>query len=200
MIDGVSGADLLAAMMAPIADAQRRAGAAWMPRPAPTPARSAGRRGPAPRRDCRSRVRAAPGATDARARAGPAHAPRDAVEGLVEAVTAGLTPASPTPINVDIGPHRRFDWTRLDLDAMKEIKNRLGGTLNDVVLAVVTGAMRRFLRAPRRAGRATSTSAPWCRSACAPASERGALGNRVSFLMARLPIGERDAAPAAAAR
>ena len=52
-------------------------------------------------------------------------------------------PAS--PLNVDIGPHRRYDWVRTDLSELKAIKDRLGGTVNDVVLAVVTGALRRFL-------------------------------------------------------
>ena len=50
-----------------------------------------------------------------------------------------------TPLNVDIGPHRRFDWVRTDLDELKQIKNELGGTVNDVVLAAVTGGLRRFL-------------------------------------------------------
>ena len=54
--------------------------------------------------------------------------------------------APPTPLNVEIGPHRRFDWVRTDLDEIKQIKNALGGTVNDVVVAVVTGALREFLR------------------------------------------------------
>ena len=50
-----------------------------------------------------------------------------------------------TLFNTEIGPHRRFDWLRYDLDEVKEVKNRLGATVNDVVLANVAGALRSFL-------------------------------------------------------
>ena len=46
-----------------------------------------------------------------------------------------------------IGPHRRVRWVQSRLADFKEIKNALGGTVNDVVLAVVAGALRRWLRA-----------------------------------------------------
>ena len=71
---------------------------------------------------------------------------REAAEGVGEVVWAGLNPAPETPLNVPIGPHRRVIWVRGRLDDFKEIKNALGGTVNDVVLAVVTGALRRWLR------------------------------------------------------
>ena len=60
-----------------------------------------------------------------------------------------LRPASATPLNRPIGPHRRFDWLTIDLDDVKAVKNRLGGTVNDVVLATVAGAVRRFLERRR---------------------------------------------------
>jgi hypothetical protein len=83
--------------------------------------------------------------------------PRRAV---ADALATALRPASPTPLNVDIGPHRRFDWCETDLEVRQAIKSRLGGTVNDVVLAIATGALRRFLhrRGPRRTR--SSTSAP----------------------------------------
>jgi WS/DGAT/MGAT family acyltransferase len=116
---------------------------------------------------------------------------RDAVEGLGEAVTAGLFPATATPLNPEIGPHRRFDWTNIDLEAVREVKNRLGGTVNDVVLATVSGAVRRFLK--RRGENVQDLTF----RSMVPVNVRrdgqhGALGNRVSFLMAQLPIDERD--------
>jgi len=76
---------------------------------------------------------------------------REAAEGVGEIVWAGLNPAPETPLNVPIGPHRRVRWVDSRLDDFKEIKNSLGGTVNDVVLAVVTGALQRWLRlrAPR---------------------------------------------------
>ena len=61
--------------------------------------------------------------------------------------SAGLGGAPPSPLNARIGPHRRFAWVESDLDRFKAIKNALGGTVNDVVLAAVAGALRAHLRA-----------------------------------------------------
>ena len=58
---------------------------------------------------------------------------------------AGLNPAPETPLNVEIGPHRRYRVVRNQLTDFKEVKNALGGTVNDVVLTVVTGALRDWL-------------------------------------------------------
>ena len=52
-------------------------------------------------------------------------------------------------LNVAIGPHRRFDWTEMSLADVKDVKNRLGGTVNDVVLATAAGALGHFLRERR---------------------------------------------------
>jgi hypothetical protein len=107
-------------------------------------------------------------------------AARDAVGSMGEALWAALAPASATPINCDIGPHRRFDWMEVDLAAVKEIKNRHGGTINDVVLAIVSGAMRRFLR--RRGQRVDDlVFRAMVPVSVRSASEHRQLGNRVSF-------------------
>jgi len=99
--------------------------------------------------------------------------------------------APPSPFNVDIGGHRRFAWVPGNLGQMKQIKDRLGGTVNDVVLAAVAGALGRYLRA-----RGHSTADLELR-AMVPISvrtedEHGALGNRVSAMMAPLPVGVED--------
>ena len=116
---------------------------------------------------------------------------RDVIEGLVEASRLGWRPASNTPFNPKhIGPHRRFDWTDVPLGDIKEIKNALGGTVNDVVLATAAGAFGQFLREHR-----TATSDIDFR-ALIPVSVRAKkekkLGNRVAMIMAELPVGERD--------
>src|SRR5919204_4206416 len=59
---------------------------------------------------------------------------------------AGLRPTPSSPYNVDIGPHRRFNWVRASLDDVKAIKKALGGTVNDVVLAIVAGGLRRHMQ------------------------------------------------------
>jgi WS/DGAT/MGAT family acyltransferase len=70
---------------------------------------------------------------------------REAAEGIGEIVWAGLNPAPDTPLNVPIGPHRRFVAVEARLEDFKAVKNVFGGTVNDVVLAVVAGALRSFL-------------------------------------------------------
>jgi len=116
----------------------------------------------------------------------------DAAAGLGESARASLRPAPETPLNVAIGPHRRLDWLYTGLDELKEIRTRLGGTLNDLVLAIVAGAVRRFLE-----GRRTDVTGLDFRVLC-PVSTRPrgaseeATGNKVSLLVAPIPIDERD--------
>src|SRR3954471_25092721 len=75
-----------------------------------------------------------------------AAAAREAAEGLSEIVWAGMNPAPETPLNVEIGPHRRFVGVRNELDDFKTIKQAFGGTINDVVLTVVAGSLRDWLQ------------------------------------------------------
>jgi diacylglycerol O-acyltransferase len=110
-----------------------------------------------------------------------------AVTGLASMAAAGLGGAPPSPLNVRIGPHRRFTWVEADLAQFKAIKGALGGTVNDVVLSVVTGALRAF--AIRRGRDTTGMEL----KAMVPVSvraveERGALGNRVAAMYAPLPV------------
>jgi diacylglycerol O-acyltransferase / wax synthase len=112
---------------------------------------------------------------------------RDAVEGLGEIVWAGLNPAPQTPLNVEIGPHRRVAVVRQQLADYKQIKNALGGTVNDVVLAVVSGALGHWLRS-----RGVRTEGLEMR-ALVPVSvrtedDRGMLGNRLAALRGALPV------------
>ena len=104
---------------------------------------------------------------------------------------AGVNPAPVTPLNVPIGPHRRYTWVDSEVARFKAIKNALGGTLNDVVLAAVALALGRFLR---RRGIDTDDLVL---KAMVPVSvradaERGALGNRVAAMWAPLPVGVED--------
>jgi WS/DGAT/MGAT family acyltransferase len=110
-----------------------------------------------------------------------------------ETLGATLRSASPTPLNRTIGPHRRFDWMAMDLAEVKAVRKALGGSLNDVVLTVVTGAVRRFLerRGIRPHGLDFRVMAPVSVRA---ADESGALGNRVSAWIVPLPLGEDDPA------
>jgi WS/DGAT/MGAT family acyltransferase len=71
---------------------------------------------------------------------------REAVEGVAEVAWAGLNPAPASPLNVPIGPHRRVAFVRCELADFKRVKDTLGGTVNDVVLTVVAGGLRRWLQ------------------------------------------------------
>ncbi|HLJ04164.1 MAG TPA: wax ester/triacylglycerol synthase family O-acyltransferase [Solirubrobacteraceae bacterium] len=114
-----------------------------------------------------------------------------ALAGLGAMAWSGLQAAPPSPFNVRIGPHRRFTWVRGDLAQFKAIKNSLGGTVNDVVLAVVAGGLGSYMRL-----HGDPTEDVVLR-AMVPVSvradiERGALGNRVAAMWAPLPVGVGD--------
>ena len=116
---------------------------------------------------------------------------RDAVEGVGEIVWAGLNPAPETPLNVEIGPHRRYCIVRQQLADYKLVKDTLGGTVNDVVLTVVSGAIARWLH-----GRGIRTEGLELR-ALVPVSvrsedDRGSLGNRLAVMRGPLPVYIRD--------
>jgi WS/DGAT/MGAT family acyltransferase len=111
----------------------------------------------------------------------------EAAEGVGEIVWAGLNPAPETPLNVPIGPHRRFTVVRQELADYKEVKDALGGTVNDVVLTVVAGALARWLRA-----RGVRTQGLQMRAlvpvSVRTSSDRGTLGNRLTAMRGPLPV------------
>ena len=116
---------------------------------------------------------------------------REAAEGIGEVVWAGLNPAPDVPLNVEIGPHRRVWWVQSRLSDFKEIKNALGGTVNDAVLTVVAGALGSWLR-----DRGVRTEGMELR-ALVPVSiraqdEHGTLGNRIAAMRGPLPVYVRD--------
>lgn len=102
---------------------------------------------------------------------------------------AGAAP--PSPLNTETGSHRRFAWVRAELADLKRIKDAHGGTVNDVILSVVSGALGHFLRA-----RGHSTTNLELRAmipvSVRSADEQGRLGNRVSAMMAPLPVWSED--------
>lgn len=143
MVDGVAGMNLLTLLMSPDPRADTEPAAEW--KPEPTPASIDFLRGELARglRDARGVLRSLVGA---------ALDPRETIENvgsaavaLSDALEAGMRWAVATRINRPIGPHRRVEWLSLDLERAKQIRSRLGGTLNDVVLATVAGALHRFL-------------------------------------------------------
>jgi diacylglycerol O-acyltransferase len=185
LIDGVSGMDLASVLFDFIPDPPPITPPPWRPEPPPAPgqllARSVADQLAHPLRTIGEGV--------GRLR----RAPEDALEitrrtlaGLSSLVSAGRTP--PGPFNVPVGPNRRFAMAEVGVDDAKAVKNALGGTVNDVVLATVAGALYRFLRERREktSGRTLRALVP---VSIRDRSQRMALGNQVSMFFVDLPVG-----------
>jgi WS/DGAT/MGAT family acyltransferase len=108
---------------------------------------------------------------------------------LAETASSVVQPALGTPINRTIGAEREIEWLAMPLGELRLIKRRLGGTLNDVVLATVAGALRRYLS--RRGVRFEDGEV----RAAVPVSMReseSSWGNEVSIWLLPLPVAEQD--------
>ena len=184
LADGISGVAVGNLLVGPDPDYRPPPQRTWVPRPAPSGARmvldEAGHRLGAPLRLVRTQRSSGGGGGGGASRAGVASL-------LGNVVHRG----SPTPLNVPLGPHRRFDWTSLPFAEVRRIGKHAGGTVNDTALAVATGALRRFLR--QRGTRVEDLDV----RAVVPVSvrrrdEQGAMGNRVSEMIAHLPLAEAD--------
>ncbi len=117
-----------------------------------------------------------------------ARATLDAVTTLARTLLAG---APATPFNGPIGKQRAIAWTRLSLNEVKATKNRLGGTVNDVVLAVISGGLRQYLHAHGVSTERTELKAMVPVNVRSEADQLK-LGNRVSMMVAPLPVGITD--------
>lgn len=187
MIDGISGSDIISVLLTKDPRTPRRGPRAgpWTPEPEPSAARLV---------------------TDAVVELGSS--PIRAAQALARALRADTIPESVTEVvgmvrfgeqlahaefglNGPLGPRRDWRWVRADLDAVKAVKNRYGGTVNDVVLAAVAGGFRALLlsRGQPVEGRTVRTMVP---VSTRHIDERGTLGNRVSAIFADLPVGQED--------
>jgi diacylglycerol O-acyltransferase len=190
LVDGISGVDIMTVLFDLEPDPpEAEPGPSWYPRPEPSGATLFA--------DALAE-RAATPLDAARAAAGAVAAPRRAgakvgrtLAGLASMANAGLGGAPPSPLNVQIGPHRRFAWAEADFARFKAVKDALAGTVNDVVLTVVAGALRAHLIRRGRDTEGVELKAMVPVSVRAEA-ERGALGNRVAAIYAPLPVGVED--------
>jgi diacylglycerol O-acyltransferase len=194
LVDGISGVDITTVLFdtarepaAPTAPATP-----WSAKPLPGPAKLLG--------EALVERSTMPGEMARGARA-LLRAPRRAVAQVKDGLTsigattlAGINaPAPPSPFNVEIGPHRRYTFLDADLARFKAIKDSLGGTLNDVVLASVTLALGRYLRdrGHNTEGLVLKAMVP---VSVRTKSQRGALGNQVAAMWAPLPVGVENPA------
>jgi diacylglycerol O-acyltransferase len=191
LVDGISGVDILTVLFdaspdpMPVAPPEHE----WIPTPLPNGAQLLAdallERATVPAEIARGVRAALRGPLAVVKRLG------DALVGVGAMAWAGLQPAPASIFNVPIGPHRRFTWVRGDLGQFKAVKNELGGTVNDVVLTVVAGALGRYMRLHGEDTDGVELRAMVPRSIRADV-ERGALGNRVTAMWAPLPVGIND--------
>ncbi len=191
MIDGVSGVQLLGVMFDVTPDP---------PPPPPAPAPTALPPAPTPSEQAWRALADGAAATLEGVRAlrelvrRPARAWEEVQElasAVADMVRLVLAPLPYTPFNGFVGSQRRIEWITFSLNEMKAVKNRLGGTVNDVILASITGALRRYLE-----DRGWNPDRVELRAMC-PVNVRTKdehlhLGNRVSAMMAPLPVGILD--------
>jgi diacylglycerol O-acyltransferase len=187
MVDGVSGAELIAALLTPEPQEKPDPPERWVPRPAPTSlALGAGEV---------ARVVRAPisvGSALGKVLRDENHARHDLAERLraMRRIVTDQGGTTPVPFNRPVGPHRRLDWLSFPLDEIKRVGRAAGATVNDVVLSTAAGAFGRFLSRDR----GVDLDAVRFR-VMAPVSMRndddhGSLGNRVSAWTIDLPIAE----------
>ncbi len=192
MIDGVSGIDLMSVLLSPFADDEIAEPPHWNPDSAPSGWQVLGT-------ELLSRLRTPVEISRAacsmvRNPVATAYRIADGITAVGETLAATSRRASNTPLNRNIGPHRRFDWLAFQLDTVKAIKDSLGGTVNDVVLATVAGALGRFLarRGIPLLRQEEMEFRCFCPVSIRSQSERGTLGNRISGMVVDLPIGQSD--------
>lgn len=193
MIDGLSGVDLTTILLNVVPSAEVEEAPKWEPRPAPTSSQLAVAEAAKATRRLTDRL----GSLSDNLRDGRDLADKtmDRSAAAMNSLRSGwLTSADRTPLNPDIGPNRRFDWTEMPLDEVKEIKKGLGGTLNDTVLAITAGAIRSFLIEEREFDVSDSEFRVMNPVSTRVADQRGALGNQVAMWLIDLPISEPDAA------
>ena len=187
MIDGVSGVDLATVLLDPDADVPAERPAPWTPRPAP------------------SRVELVADAFRDQV-LHPLDVAREALEPTTEGRNlllellggvkpllgmAQMGPAPESSLNRPISPHRRWEMLTLDLAEVKRVRAALGGTVNDVILAVVAGALRELFAARDEAPKDLRVMVP---VSVRGEDGRGKLGNQVTAIFCQLPVAEPDPA------
>jgi len=188
MVDGVAATDLMSVMFSDTAE--RSSARDWSPTPEPSGLevliRTVARRAsPAGQLDSlRSALRA----------------PRETLRSLGEiaraTVAAGpsLRPVAASSLTGPIGPHRRWSWADARLSDVKVVRAALGGTVNDVVLTLITNGFRELLESRGEdvaEDRVVRTMVP---VSVRRRGETGVYNNRVSAVFAGLPVGLVDPA------
>ncbi len=190
MVDGVSGSELISALLTSEPLEKAESPAHWAPRPTPGPLAlgvgEVARLVRAPVQLGSALARLASDQDDAR------HHLAERLRALGRVLSDGTSGATPVPFNRPVGPHRRVDWTTVPLERIRELRRAAGGTVNDVVLATAAGAVRRYLSRERGVDLEELRFRVMAPVSVRVPEERGVLGNRVSAWTVELPLAESD--------
>jgi WS/DGAT/MGAT family acyltransferase len=193
MVDGVAATDLMSVMFSD--DSTSAASAGWTPEPEPSGLEIL---------IASLRRRASP-AGQVQAMQQALRRPRETMRTLSESARAlasasrTLRPVSSSSLTGPIGPHRRWSWAQARLSDVKTVRAVLGGTVNDVVLTLITNGFRDLLESRGEhvlGGQVVRTMVPVSVRA---RGEKGVYNNRVSAVFAGLPVGIGDPAARLAA-
>ena len=187
MVDGIAGTDLMQLVFDLAPDATHGEPQDWTPQRNPSSLEVvAGAVQDAVAHPLRELTRL-PGAGGVR---GAVRAGRSLFAG-VPSVTRKLATPTARSLNGPIGPHRRWAWSDAEFDELKRVRTAFGGTVNDVVLAAITGGFRELLerRGSLREDLVVRSLVPI--SVRRP-DQRGQLGNQISPAFVDLPVGEPD--------
>jgi len=189
LVDGVSGVDVATVLLDFTPEPTVPDAPAWLPRPAPSSSRllkdSLVERGTEPTEMARSVRSLARTPQRAAAQTGK-------IAGALRSLVDGSPLAPKTSFNVPVGRRRRFTGVQIPLPDVKAIRAASGGTVNDVVLAGVAGALRARMLA--RGDNVPESLRVLCPVSVRDESEHLHLGNRVSAMFVELPVGEPDPA------
>jgi WS/DGAT/MGAT family acyltransferase len=196
LVDGIRAIDIAQLILDVSATPREDGGQTWRPRPEPSPVRLM--------RDAVFEAWSRPGAVvdNAKAAVGDAAASAGKMVDVLSQVASVLRTAASrapgSPLNMPVSAQRRFAVARTRLDDYRKVRSKHGCAVNDVVLAVVSGAMRNWLLSRGEPVTVSSTV-----RAMVPLSVRAepdghasmdnSAGNRVSSFLVDLPVGEPSA-------
>lgn len=188
MVDGIGGTDLMTVVFDLSSDAERPVPVSWEPEPGPSAVSqlAGGLRDTVtwPLRQ----LAGVPGFLGQRL--GPQGDLLGFGRGLAGSARRLAAPAARS-LNGPIGPHRRWAWTTASLSDVKAVRQARGGTVNDVLLAAITRGFRDLLdaRGELAEGLVVRSLVP---VSVRGQDEGGLITNRVSAVLANLPVGEPD--------
>jgi diacylglycerol O-acyltransferase / wax synthase len=108
------------------------------------------------------------------------------------AASSRMRPVASSSLTGPIGPHRRWSWADVRLTDVKTVRSSLGGTVNDVVLAIITNGFRELLESREEHPEPDAVVRTMVPVSVRRRGERGVYNNRVSAVFARLPVGLDD--------